>query len=178
MSDDVDIRDLPSSFTASDVRYLPKPNRVESILTSALPPIHLCTTAHAFAFLDDGSMVMSYVRDRHRFDVPGGHIEENETPEGAVFREVLEETGCHIADLKLVGHLRMIALGSKPIDYHYPFPLSYQLFYAARISKVDPFEDTSECGAPQFFTPADVYKGKLPSNLQPFWNAARHLAFL
>ncbi|MDH3337132.1 MAG: NUDIX hydrolase [Gammaproteobacteria bacterium] len=34
---------------------------------------------------------------------PGGHIEAGESPEAAVVREVLEETGCHIACGELVG---------------------------------------------------------------------------
>jgi ADP-ribose pyrophosphatase YjhB (NUDIX family) len=34
---------------------------------------------------------------------PGGHIETGESPEAAVVREVLEETGCHVACGELVG---------------------------------------------------------------------------
>ena len=34
---------------------------------------------------------------------PGGHIEAGESPEAAVIREVLEETGCHVACSELVG---------------------------------------------------------------------------
>ncbi|MDH3751507.1 MAG: NUDIX hydrolase [Gammaproteobacteria bacterium] len=34
---------------------------------------------------------------------PGGHIESGESPEAAVIREVLEETGCHVACGELVG---------------------------------------------------------------------------
>jgi ADP-ribose pyrophosphatase YjhB (NUDIX family) len=34
---------------------------------------------------------------------PGGHIETGESPEAAVIREVLEETGCHVACGELVG---------------------------------------------------------------------------
>jgi 8-oxo-dGTP pyrophosphatase MutT (NUDIX family) len=34
---------------------------------------------------------------------PGGHIESGETPEEAAVREVLEETGCHVACADLVG---------------------------------------------------------------------------
>ncbi len=34
---------------------------------------------------------------------PGGHIEAGESPEAAVVREALEETGCHVACGELVG---------------------------------------------------------------------------
>jgi len=34
---------------------------------------------------------------------PGGHIESGESPEAAVIREVLEETGCHVTCGELIG---------------------------------------------------------------------------
>jgi len=34
---------------------------------------------------------------------PGGHLESGETPEQAVVREVLEETGCHVHCKDLIG---------------------------------------------------------------------------
>jgi len=40
---------------------------------------------------------------RHVFSQPGGHIESGESPEAAVVRETLEETGCHVSCQELVG---------------------------------------------------------------------------
>ncbi len=40
---------------------------------------------------------------RRVFSQPGGHIEADESPEAAVVRETLEETGCHVACQELVG---------------------------------------------------------------------------
>ena len=40
---------------------------------------------------------------RRVFSQPGGHIESGESPEAAVVRETLEETGCHVACQELVG---------------------------------------------------------------------------
>ena len=40
---------------------------------------------------------------RRVFSQPGGHIETGESPEAAVVRETLEETGCHVACQELVG---------------------------------------------------------------------------
>ena len=40
---------------------------------------------------------------RRVFSQPGGHIETGESPEAAVVREALEETGCHVKCQELVG---------------------------------------------------------------------------
>ena len=40
---------------------------------------------------------------RRVFSQPGGHIETGESPEAAVVREALEETGCHVKCRELVG---------------------------------------------------------------------------
>ena len=40
---------------------------------------------------------------RRVFSQPGGHIKTGESPEAAVVREALEETGCHVRCRELVG---------------------------------------------------------------------------
>jgi len=48
-------------------------------------------------------MVEEIASGRRVFSQPGGHIESGESPEAAVVRETLEETGCHVACQELVG---------------------------------------------------------------------------
>ena len=48
-------------------------------------------------------IVEEYASGRRVFSQPGGHIESGESPEAAVIRETLEETGCHVACGDLVG---------------------------------------------------------------------------
>jgi 8-oxo-dGTP pyrophosphatase MutT (NUDIX family) len=47
--------------------------------------------------------VEEYASGRRVFSQPGGHIESGESPEAAVVRETLEETGCHVECGELVG---------------------------------------------------------------------------
>lgn len=60
---------------------------------------HFCASAF---IVDPNSkkILLVFHKKFHRWVQPGGHIEQNETPEEAVIREVYEETGLHI---KLLG---------------------------------------------------------------------------
>lgn len=48
-------------------------------------------------------LVEEYVTGQVVLNQPGGHIEAGESPEEALIREVLEETGCHVACGELIG---------------------------------------------------------------------------
>ena len=56
--------------------------------------------------IEDGKIVITkYLKGRKvgYFDIPGGKIEENETPEDAAIREMKEETGINVSNLTLKG---------------------------------------------------------------------------
>lgn len=83
-----------------NIDLLPKPNEVKFVLSDLLPPHELITSASAFAFEGD-RLLLTQLKSRG-WDLPGGHIEEGETPEEAVRREVYEESG---AALAVIGNL-------------------------------------------------------------------------
>ncbi|MFN0154362.1 MAG: NUDIX hydrolase [Gaiella sp.] len=64
--------------------------------------------AAAIVFDDHGRVLL--VKEnygRHRWSLPGGAIEQDETPEEAVIRETLEETGLVVGIDHLVGEYRL-----------------------------------------------------------------------
>ena len=50
----------------------------------------------------DGKTVLCKHRERDTYELPGGHIEEGENPEGAAVRELFEETGAIDFDIRPV----------------------------------------------------------------------------
>ena len=77
-----------------------------------------------------------YVRhhQRNTFEIPGGHIEDNETPDEAAGRELIEETGA--LDFNMV----CVSTYSVTIDSETRFGK----LYFAQIFKMGPVPDTSE----------------------------------
>ncbi len=61
-------------------------------------------TARAIIFNDDGKLLMveRHKDGEHYFVLPGGHVDQGETPERAVAREVWEETGLNVTVNKLL----------------------------------------------------------------------------
>jgi 8-oxo-dGTP pyrophosphatase MutT (NUDIX family) len=132
--------------TIFDVGYAPVPNRVDIVVSPVATPIDLTPTA--FVIVRDGLDIVLANNRRRGVEAPGGHIEPGETPEQAAVRECFEETGCEITDLKPVGHLMMMVSGERPDGYRYPYPVSYQQFFSARLVRATPYCDNDECLQP------------------------------
>lgn len=131
-----------------DVAYLPTPNTVEVVITSELAPPDLTKTAFMVPVCDDGGIVIA-VNQRRGLEIAGGHIEADETAEDAAFREAVEETGTTVSNIAPIGFLRMTSTAeSAPEGYAYPFPLSYQQFFAGSVENIEPYTDNDECSAP------------------------------
>lgn len=139
-------------FTKHNVSFLPIPNRQEIIFTKNVPPLNLSTTAFVVPFMDDGRIVLVNNRVRGRLEIPGGHIEKDETAIEAAIRETLEEVGCKVLNPIQFALERLVCLGQKPLEYKYPYPISYQVFHIARVKKVLPFKPNQECDMPVFLS--------------------------
>ncbi len=90
-------------FTArKDKCVTPEGKIIEEYFVVELP-----TTACALAFTEDGKAIM-IKQYRHPvaeviLELPGGFIDENETPEDAMGRELMEETGYKFSSIQQVG---------------------------------------------------------------------------
>jgi 8-oxo-dGTP diphosphatase len=135
-----------------NIPWLPKPNESHVVLASLLPPLELVNTALALAFVGD-RLLMTNLTERG-WDIPGGHVEPGEHPDETVRREVYEETAATLESLHLLGYQRLRLLGPEPPSYRYPYPVSYQTFYWARVKSLDAFLPTQEAQGRDLFSPA------------------------
>ena len=103
--------------------------------------------------------------------IRGGRREADESYEETVRREVLEESGWHIEDLRLLGFMHFHHLTPKPPDYPYPYPYPdfTQLVYSARATVHDPTALTHdyELGA-EFVDLNDARLRDLPPNQRQY----------
>ena len=99
-----------------------------------------------------------------RFSILAGFVEPGESAEAAVVREVAEEVGLRVTDVRYVG--------SQP----WPFPQSLMLGFVARVEGDDTLRpDPSEIEEARWFSRAELASGKGPEALPPPVSIARHI---
>jgi ADP-ribose pyrophosphatase YjhB (NUDIX family) len=123
---------------AEDARWGDLRLRIMSYICADMPSLELITSARAVV-LREGQVLV--VRDPGGFHiVPGGRREAHEKPEQTVRREVLEETGWIIHDLRLLGVKHFRHMSPRPTGYSYPFPDFFQVVYVASSDKFSPLD--------------------------------------
>jgi NAD+ diphosphatase len=99
-----------------------------------------------------------------RFSILAGFVEPGESAEGAVAREVAEEVGLDVGDIRYVG--------SQP----WPFPQSLMLGFVARAENPGPLVlDPDEIEEARWFTRDELRSGAGPRALPPPVSIARHI---
>ena len=99
-----------------------------------------------------------------RFSILAGFVEPGESAEAAVVREVAEEVGLRVTDVRYVG--------SQP----WPFPQSLMLGFLARVEGDDTLvPDVSEIEEASWFTREQLRTGAGPRVLPPPVSIARHM---
>ena len=99
-----------------------------------------------------------------RFSILAGFVEPGESAEAAVAREVAEEVGLRVTDIRYVG--------SQP----WPFPQSLMLGFVARAEGGDTLvPDPTEIEEARWFTRDELIRGEGPAVLPPPLSIARHI---
>ena len=139
--------------TDPHIPWMPTNSEGRLYHTDELPGPGICGTAFAFAFQDD-RMLLTRLKKRG-WDIPGGHIEGNESPEQAAVRETMEEAGVLVAPVQLIGIQELEVFGSLPRD-GWSSPLSAQVFYLCKVVEILPFIATEEALERGFLAPAEI----------------------
>lgn len=105
-------------------------------------------------------LLIDRVHFPHGFAGPAGHIDEGETPEQAVKREVKEETGLQVTSMKLLYEgERDESVCAHGGETHY-----WYLYECDATGKVK--LDTEEAKSINWYSPEEIKKLKL----EPVWN--------
>ncbi|MFE8702935.1 NUDIX domain-containing protein [Cytobacillus sp. FJAT-54145] len=106
-------------------------------LSKEKPQLSKVTSVHAYCF-HQGKILLVKVEGRG-FNIPGGHIDEGETPEEALHREVIEE-GYVKGAIKYIGALEVSHEENPLFNPAGKYPLiGYQMFYRMDIEECLPF---------------------------------------
>lgn len=101
------------------------------------------TSASAVIFHENKILVV-YINNKKRktWDIPGGHLEGNESPKDALKREICEEAKASIKNIRLLGYFESDAYKEK----------SYIAMFTADIKKLYPFKISHESTDRDFFS--------------------------
>ena len=152
-------------YTQDNIFWLPKGMKatVETYLSDEFPNIDLCPSVYAFVFKEK-NILQTDLREGERLtrtlDIPGGHIEGKETPEQSVIRETFEETGVIIKSPKLVAYKKIIIHSPEPNDWKYSYPISYMLYFLAKVKKETKFDGNKDTHGRVWLKPQEYKKSQ------------------
>ncbi len=107
--------------------------QLTSYLAEDIPPLEYVTSARAIVLQGDTVLVVRYPDSLSI--LPGGRREEGEEIEGTLRRELMEETGWEVGNIRLLGFQHYHHLTGKPAGYRYPYPNFLQLIYVVLASQ-------------------------------------------
>jgi 8-oxo-dGTP pyrophosphatase MutT (NUDIX family) len=135
-------------------QWAPPGSEILIIKDNQIPPVELIATVHVLCF-QSNRILMALHRERG-WDVPGGHVEPGEALENAIIRETMEETGASITNIRPIAHIKLLINANKPVDWKYPYPVGFLLFFYADFIKFESFHQNHETIDKNLFSPDEV----------------------
>ena len=118
-------------------------------------PDGVVTSVHGFCFNRNQLLLVNL--KKRGWDFPGGHVEEGESPEACLAREVMEE-GYVKGVSQFIGSLTVDHSENPNWNEQSPYPkVGYQLFYRLEIREVLPFRYEHESIDRIFVDPYQVW---------------------
>ncbi len=109
---------------------------ISAYITDDEPPAALVSSVRAIVFRGDDVLVM---RNRDGVHIlPGGRIERGESQEEALRREIVEEAGIEITNIRRVGFVHLRHRTPRPVNYPYPYPDFFWSIFSVRYLKDSP----------------------------------------
>ena len=109
---------------------------VSGYLSAQAPPVDLVSSVRAVVLNGDRVLVMRNLDGTHI--LPGGRVEEGETAEETLRRELLEEAGVEIEVKDQVGFVHLKHTTPKPKDYPHLYPDFFWPVFAASFVRFQP----------------------------------------
>ena len=102
---------------------------ISGYLSAESPPQDLVSSVRGIVFREDQVLVMENLDGTHI--LPGGRVEQGETHEETLRRELLEEAGVYIAIGDQVGFVHLRHMTPKPKGHPHPYPDFFWPVYVA-----------------------------------------------
>lgn len=120
-----------------------------SFIMAVNPPRRIRATAVKCIIIRKGRILLTKIP--RGWDIPTGHIEDGESPEEAIVREVFEETGAVLQSFHLLGYLRSVKLRENEKNMKYPKISAIPIYIADRFVVRRKFEKLNEATDRNFF---------------------------
>jgi ADP-ribose pyrophosphatase YjhB (NUDIX family) len=135
----------------------------EFYLSSFLPSTNLTTAVFVLPLVKAKIILTKNIRG---WELPGGHLEKNETIAQALKREVFEEIGMHVSRFIVFGYRKIIATRPQlnPQKNPYPYPVSYIPHFLAVTDKPLTRPIGKEIIACQTFSLQQINSIKIPAS--------------